>query len=276
MGKLGVLLGVMALVLGAYGAMELCAKDDQIEGLESSNGDLLGRVTALETRLADALKPTERATLLAADETMAPAGNAGTSAGLAGRAASPLDRLAALERTVLDQNKLIATMKENDAKADKARGAVRRFTNDRFYGSVDMAAKAMKLEEDQKADLKDERERAVKELKDLYALENDEGVTWDEVRKPKMSSAVTSGGGFTFAMPDMAKINKFKKGRIPGSSETFGEAEKRIRDDGFARMRNVLTPGQAKKWDKAHKDSLLRGGSGAVSTISFVGVGSDD
>ena len=137
-----------------------------------------------------------------------------------------------------------------------------------------MAAKQLELEKRQKEDMQDVLERAQQELKDLYAIENDEGVTWNEVRKPKM----VEGSGFTFAMPDMKKISAFKKGRIPGSSETFGEAESRIRKDAFGRMRNVLTPAQQKTWDKAHKDALLRGGggSGMVSSISFVGMESDD
>ena len=76
------------------------------------------------------------------------------------------------------------------------------------------------------------------------------------------------------ALIELAKrteINKFKKSRIPGSSETFGEAEKRIKDDAFHEMRRFLKPEQAKKWDKAHKDHLLGPGGGASFVSMSVG-----
>ncbi len=137
-----------------------------------------------------------------------------------------------------------------------------------------MAAKALDLKENQRTDMSDAMDRAQKELADLYEIENDDGDTLATISKPKM----VKGSGFAFAMPDVAKIRKFKKSRIPGSSETFGAAERRIRKDAFGRMRNVLTPAQAKKWDKANKDALLRGGGGGMgaASITFVGMGSDD
>ena len=140
------------------------------------------------------------------------------------------------------------------------------FSSDKMYFNLDRAAKSMDLDERQKSDLKDAIERGKRELADLYDIENDNGETWKEIRKPKMGK-VGGESGLSIAMPDFGKIQKFKKSRIPGSSETFGEAEKRIKEDAFANGRRTLTPKQAKKWDKAHKDGLLRdrGGTGGFS-----------
>jgi len=272
MSKLGVILALVALGVAGWGASQLCEKDNQIDTLHEANRALQDRLTTIEVKLDEALTPREAATMLTAD---AREGRAGVSrpAGLTGRAASPIDRLAALEEHVEDQNKRLAKLTEENAAKAKASSAMRRYSPGNFYGNLDMAAKAMALKDNQKSDMEDYLERAQKELADLHKLENDDGLTWDAISKPKM----IEGGGFSIAMPDMAKIRKFKKSRIPGSSETFGEAEKRIRKDAFGRMRNVLSPAQTKKWDKANKNAMLRGGRGGmVSAISFVGVGSDD
>ncbi|MDF1700226.1 MAG: hypothetical protein P1V36_03620 [Planctomycetota bacterium] len=273
MTKLGVILALAALALGGYGLMQLCEKDEQIEGLQASNQELKDRLTTLETHVTAALGTPADPTLRSAEAPVIPLGHAsdGTPVGLKGRPTTATDRIASLERRLAAQDETLAKLKADGA---KARGGGRQqFNPGNFYGSLDMAAKAMELKDDQKAEMKDLMDRATRELDDLYAIENDEGVTWKEIRKPKM----VEGNGFSIAMPDMAKIAKFKKGRIPGSSETFGEAEQRIRKDAFGRMRNVLTPAQTKKWDKAHKDGLLRGrGGGMVSAVSFVGLGSDD
>ena len=245
MTKLGVILALAALAVGGFGLLQLCEKDDQIEGLQAANQDLKDRLTTLETHVTAALGTPATPALRAAEGTVTPLGHAsdGTPVGLQGRPATASDRIAALERRLAAQDEALAKLKADGAKP-RSRGA-QRFNPGNFYGSLDMAAKAMELKDGQKTEMKDLMERATSELDDLYAIENDEGVTWKEIRKPKM----VEGNGFSIAMPDMAKIAKFKKSRIPGSSETFGEAEQRIRKDAFGRMRHVLTPAQAKKWD---------------------------
>jgi hypothetical protein len=267
MGKLGLIVGVLALALAGYAAMELCAKDQEITGLKSANEDLLDRVTVMEAKLADAFSTPPEATLVAVKGST---GDTTRITGLKGSVASPLARLASLEKTVASQNDLIAKLKETSAaSAPKQRGWGPR-GNSSFYGNLDSAAKALELKETQKADMKELQERGRQELKDLYAIENDDGVTWAQARKPHM----VGGEGITFAMPDMAKLAKFKKNRIPGSSETFGEAQSRIRKDAFGRMRDLLTPTQAKKWDKANKSPLLGAGRMGAASISFVSLGS--
>lgn len=273
MTKFGVILALAALALGGFGLMQLCEKDEQIGGLQAANQDLKDRLTTLETRVTAALGTPADPGLRSAESVTIPLGHTsdGTPVGLKGRPATTTDRLASLERRLAAQDEELAKLKAEGA--TPRGGSQQLFSPGNFYGSLDMAAKAMELKDNQKTEMKDLMDRAKRDLDDLYAIENDEGVTWKAISKPKM----VEGNGFSIAMPDMAKIAKFKKGRIPGSSETFGEAEKRIRKDAFGRMRNVLTPAQTKKWDKAHKDGLLRGGgSSVVGAVSFVGLNADD
>ena len=105
----------------------------------------------------------------------------------------------------------------------------------------------------------------------LQALQEQHEMTGEQ---RLVDEIVTIGEGFSIAMPDMKKIRAFKDSRIPGSSETFGEAESRIRKDAFARARRLLGPKQAETWDKAHKGGLLN--DGASTSIAFVGMSSGD
>lgn len=276
MDKLGLVIAVVGLLVGGYALMESGGKQAELEALRTANRDLTDRLYTLEAQVADGDGALEAPEPRTADAIVVGHASDGTPVGLRGRPTTARERLAALEKRVAAQDEALAKIeaeKADEANAlSKARGAMRDWSNDRFYGNLDMAAKSMGLSERQKADMQDLMDRAKQELDDLYAIQNDEGVTWAEVRKPKM----VESNGFSIAMPDMAKLQKFKQGRIPGSSETFGEAEKRIRGAAFGRMRSVLTGEQAKKWDKAHKDALLRGGSGGAAAISFVSMGSDD
>ncbi|MDA1195040.1 MAG: hypothetical protein O2894_07620 [Planctomycetota bacterium] len=269
MGKLSLVLALAALGLAGWTAAQLCAKDDQLATLERANLDLRDRLHDVE--LSHDLGADAPAGAMSAVSGQ-PAAEGATTPGLSGRPATTGDRLRALESQLEAQNKLLAEFKEERAARSTAEGARHRFSPGNFYGNADMAAKAMELNERQQADMKDVLDRAQRELDDLYAIENDEGVTWKDVRKPKLLES----SGISIALPDMGKIQKFKQGRIPGSGETFGEAETRIRKDAFGRIRNTLTPAQTEKWDKAHKDSMLGGGGGFASSVAFVEMGSSD
>lgn len=277
MDKLGAVLAIAALIIGGYAAMQLGEKNTRIEQLEEANQELRDRMVTLETGIEGATGNTQ-APLRGADGPTTSGPDGGSSpAGLNGRPATALDRLAALEKQVASQQETIAKYEAKrtagDSLLNTAASSVRNWSRGGFYGNLDMAAKSLDLKDTQKSDMKDIMDRARQELEDLYAIENDEGETWKDARKPKMLES----NGISIAMPDMQKLAAFKKGRIPGSSETFGEAEQRIRKDAFGRMRNVLTSDQAKKWDKANKDAMLGpGGGGVVSAVSFVGMGSDD
>lgn len=269
MDKLGIIVGLVALAVAGLAYAQVGEKDDRIVELTQGNSDLKDQLTTLEVKLDAALGLEDPATPMSASAASNEEAESGV--GLATRApTSPLARLAELEKTVKRQNELLAKMDAEDKSADDAAGMVRSFMPKNFFHNTDAAAKALALDERQKADMEDILERAKGELKDLYAIENDEGVTWAEVRKPKMANLGGDGGSISIAMPDFGKIQKFKKGRIPGSSETFGEAEKRIRERAFSDVRRNLPADKAKTWDKAHKEPLLRGSGGGFSVSSVV------
>jgi len=272
MNKMILALSLAALGVAVYATvqseLQSDAKDERIEQLARNVGDLQREMEDLGVRFDGMLAGDQRPAPL----TSAPSTEAGgTSVGLATRKpASPLARLAELEKTVKRQNDLLAKMDSTHDKADDAASMMRRFMPKNVYFNPKMAAKALDLDEGQASEMQDILERGKGELKDLYEIENDDGETWNEVRKPKMAD-IGGSSGFHIAMPDFAKIQKFKKRRIPGSSETFGEAEKRIKKNTFENVRRTLPPDKAKTWDGAHKDGLLRdGGMGGISVSSVV------
>lgn len=271
MNKLVLLMAAVALAVAGWTAYGSSDRDARLGALERGVEDVQGSLHGIEARLADLARGTRPppSMLTAAGGTDAVVETA--AAELATRApATPDERLAALEKTVAEQRDTIARLAEEKEAADKAANAVRRYLPDAFYPNLDAAAKSLQLSERQKADLQDVIDIAKRQLDDLYGTENDDGVTWKEVRKPKAAS-LSGEGGITIALPDFGRIEKFKKSRIPGSSETFGQAEKRIKDDAFHEMRNLLTPAQTKKWDKAHKDGLLGRATGASIVSMSVG-----
>jgi len=271
MDKLGLLLALGALGLAGWIAYGQGERDAQIRTLSEDTRDLQDTLSDLRAQL-DAAKRGGRGTpsLLSEEggaQTGAPRSPQG--AGLAVReassapAASTDERIATLEKTI--------ARLESEAKTSSHGTPGRLFSRDGMYFNLDSAARSMGLDERQKSDLQEALDRGRSELEDLYKIENDDGVTWKQVRKPKMAQL---GGetGFSIGLPNFAKIAAFKKSRIPGSSETFGEAEQRIKEGAFANARRTLTPKQAKKWDAAHKDALL-GGRGVATSIAFTSVG---
>jgi hypothetical protein len=276
MEKLAMILALAALGVGGYALLDGSDKAAQIETLGRANVQQHEEILDLQARLENALgSPQAQAHLLAASDGTAgaPAASdppAGTATLATRKAATPVERLAELEKRVARQDEHLARLDEREAKLSKQGAPVRRFSARNWYGNLDQAAKALKLDDRQKEDVKDILDRAQRDLGDLYKTPNDDGVTWNQVRKPKM----VEGGGISLMLPDMKKLAAFRKSRIPGSNETFGHAQERIRNDAFARVRNTLTPAQAKQWDQAHKEPLLRGGPGAFS-VAIASFGSD-
>jgi len=264
MSKLSLILAVVAIGLGGYAASEMCCRDQRLSEVENGVHDVRTSMADLDAKLDRLLASGGHVepAMLSAEGGGSPA--VGRDAGLATRTpATPGERLAALEETVAEQRETIADLKE---KAGKATPATRYMGRDRFYHNLDSAAKSMELSERQKADMQDAIDLGKRELADLYAIENDDGETWAALRKGRMTQIGTEGG-ITVSMPDFRKIAKFKKTRVPGTAETFGDAEKRIKKDAFGDMRRTLTPAQSKKWDNAHKDPLLGSSMGGSSVM---------
>ncbi len=270
MDKITLIAALAALAVGAFSISQKDGGEAKIADLTEANSDLKDHVTALEVKIDKLLSMDGTPSTLSAD---APAsGGEGSDAGSVGLATrkptTPLERLAELERTVKRQNEMLAKMDAEEKATGDAASSIRRFMPGNFYFNADAAARDLELSERQKTDMEDTLDRAKRELKDLYATENDDGETWAEVGKPKMTK-MGNDSGISFAMPNFQKINKFKQSRIPGSSETFGQAEKRIKDNAYANVRRTLPADKAKKWDKANKDALLRDRGSSVSVSSI-------
>lgn len=283
MSKLTLIIAVVALGLGAWTAYESCEREARMTELEDGVRDVQDAVTDLDGKLDRVLASAGAgdATLMTAEgEARVGSADTSTEAGLATRRpATPGERLAALEERVAEQRDTIAKLEKQANEAPMAPAVASRLLSPhKFYGSLNMAAKAMKLSERQKADMQDVIDVAKRELSDLYETENDDGETWNQVRRGKMMKVGAETGGFSISMPDFKKINAFKKSRVPGTAETFGEAEKRIKDRAFADMRRGLTPEQTNKWDEARKDPLLgtHGAGGVVMSTFTTEVATDE
>ncbi len=180
---------------------------------------------------------------------------------LAGRPAAPptlaeIDRrLAALESARTEAEAVMGQTVDPIAPPD--------FLSPKFYGSVDDAAKDMALSEGQKRDFERISEDAKREVADLRKIPDEEGKTWDDVQKETFKM-----DGNVFHL-DTSKVAAFREKTVPGRVESFGAADRRIRDGAKRRMRDLLTPEQREKFDKAHVDPLTGGNGGGLGDMSF-------
>ena len=266
MDKLAAVIAIAALGVAGYALTQAGAKDTQIEALQTANQELKDRMVTLEAE-AGTLGGAPAALREAGGNTVLGHASDGTPVGLKGRPASPIDRLAALEKRVAEQDEALAKMESEKSTEAAALGtagkALRGWSRDNFYGNLDMAAKSLELNDSQKTDMQDVLDRANRELEDLYAIENDEGVTWKEVRKPKM----VEGNGFSIAVPDFHKISaSSRRAASPAAARPSVRPRQRIRKDAFATYAQACSrPSRRSKWDKAHKDAMLGSGGGSAA-----------
>jgi hypothetical protein len=269
MAKLGFVLSVLALAAAGWLfhenadlRAELRQQQDAIAALPAARAVARDGVTGGYEKPMPA--PTEAAPVAS------PRGEGGASPALAarGEAARTIEeRLARLEGESVAAKKAVAALEE------KARASPHPVPFDEagflntFFPDLETAARVLQLDERQKAGMERVRDDAKRELDDLYAIRNDDGTTWTEAAKVKFEGS-GENGMIAFAT-NLAKLEKFKKTRIPGSRETFGEADKRIRGRAKEQMRSFLTPDQGKSWDKANTDSILGHGGGGDISLAF-------
>ncbi len=275
MDKLGLLLAVAALGVAGYVAMDASDRASDVADLEQGVTDLQNSMGGIEAKLDALLKnsgPRPTAMTASSGGGMTPLDESSeTSTGLATRDAPAArtadERLAALEKTIAEQKETIAKLEDENEKGGRISRVVSNALGNRFYHSVDAAAKSLKLTDAQKQSFDDIAERARRELKDLRELPNDNGDTWNSVGKITLSR--DSGEDSVISlMGNMKKIRDFKKTTIPGTNETYGDAEKRIKNRAFADMREELNGEQAENFDKAHKDAMLGSRSGMAFSFS--------
>lgn len=265
-------LALLAAAAAVYAAVEAGSLGSRLDALAQAQAQDAGRLAQLGLRVdaltedaGDAWQP------LSAPGTPAGAGAADDApVGLSTRPPAGLaERLKALAERVDAQQATIARLEE-EARAREALPAARgRVAGHDFFFSLDQAASALGLDGRQKADMQDILDRARRDLDDVFRIPNEDGELWEEISKPRTTKIGGTDGAISLAFPDVAKIQKFKKGRIPGLNETYEQAEKRIREDAFGRARGLLDPKQQEQWDRAQKDPLLANGPTGGSVISF-------
>jgi hypothetical protein len=132
----------------------------------------------------------------------------------------------------------------------------------KLYGSIDDAKKDLDLTDQQGADFERILADARRETDDLRKLSDDEGMTWEQAQKLTFTS---ENGAFKF---DLTKLESFRRKTIPGRSETFGQADQRIRDGAKRRLRDTLSTSQQERFDRAETAPLLGGGGGGFAFMT--------
>jgi hypothetical protein len=269
MAKIGFALAFVALAFAGWQAYELGTVRDELKTQQDTVSDLRARldvrpapVAPAEPALRTATPPPARPET--ADTTPHPslsgAGLSGTGSNDGASNGKPLEGTSSLLPGGIDVAKAAGEGKPGDRRLP-ALGVTG--LGGTFYPDVDTAARVLKLDDGQKAQLQSVVDETKKELADLHALKNDDGQTWNELSKVKFEGNA-EGGMIAFAA-NFKKLAEFKGTKVPGTNETFGEADARIRQSGKDRARGVLSPDQAKEWDKSNSNALFGGGMGIVA-----------
>jgi|GEM_PF-1475413 len=140
---------------------------------------------------------------------------------------------------------------------------------DRYVSSVDDAEKHLELTPAQKADLERVVADVAREREALHRLPGEEGKTWEDAAKEGLR--ILGDGMIQY---DGEKLAAFRERQIPGRSESFGAADRRITETARKRVEDGLTPDQRKRLEKTNVDGLLGGGAGGGSSISIMTTGS--
>jgi hypothetical protein len=267
MGKLALALSLLALGGAGWAVWSSCERarpSDDREGLQAVDT----RLAAIERSLAEiAARPTP-APLLSATP---PAAGAVPEFGAGARIVGPLlqgsqrARLT-MEERIADLEKRLAARGEGSTEGTAVRlggEGAQVLSPQGFWQDAAAAAKALKLDSVQTSRLEGIVESTERELDNLYAKPNEEGVLWKDVNQ----GLTLEGGDPSDFMgkigEHMKKVSKFRNGKVPGTNETYKESEQRIRKDGKDRARSLLDADQAKVWDRSHPDTLFQGGGGA-------------
>jgi hypothetical protein len=273
----GLSIGLSAVALGLAGYATLSASrasgdGEKIDRLEAQIDELrvLGtRIENLESRVGTGMappRPLEPVPLAAAPRP------AGVTAVPGAADAKPLDPKTATEMAAAF-GKRIEDLEEK-MKAQESSGHSFRmgtagapggafFGTKKFYGSMDDAQADLELSPSQRADLDRIVADAKRDMEDLHRLPDEDGKTWEQTNQEAMKGIMDGSGKL-----DFSKLMAFRGKTIPGRSETYGQAEARIKTNARKQMRDGLTPDQQTKFDQAMVDPLLGGGMGQMIAIS--------
>jgi hypothetical protein len=242
----------------------------------ASDESLAARLEALERRVAAIA---DAPPLAAPSPAGAPTLGASPAAGTGSAAVpSPAAGTGSDERTAAarleDVEKRIAAVEEARRKeaAESPFGRARTVFGGRvggFLTTTEDAQKELELTDGQKAEWDRIVADARREQEALRRIPDDEGKTWDQHQREMLTDLVSSAGGGG-AKLDLGRMSAFRNKQVPGRSETFGQADQRIRDDAKRRMRDTLSTAQADKFDKTNVDPMLGGGLGGIATTFAV------
>lgn len=275
MQQLAFALSVVALGVAGWVAFRApSGAEDRLDRVEAE----LDALRVLETRLSNAERRLADATAArpgpvdapprpaAAEGTLAasPRAEAAVGAASAGGAAAPVEtRLAELTKRLAAVEEKTKDVEPGGALA-LPRGAVARAFGPRaFLGSLDDAQKQLDLSASQRADWDRTIADAKRELEDLRSIPDDEGKTWKQ-RNEEATRGLADGSGRL----DLSKLLALRGAKVPGRTETYGEAEARIGAQAKKRMRDPLTPDQQKKFDESNVDPLI-GAGGSPFAVTF-------
>ena len=267
MQKLTLVLAIAALGLFGWQTWEAKGLRDDLAQQQTEQEELMAEVARLSKGLSAVegyQAPGDPVVFEAALGEPSATGGSGEPS-LAAKAANP----EVLAREVMKlKNEMGALRAENEELKEKV-GNPRQISWKRptFIRDMDGAEKALDLSAGQRADMERVVDWTKRELEDLWAIPNEEGKLLKDIQKTK----VTAGEGISIAMPNFQELNKFRNSKVPGRTETYAEAERRIKDRGKNDIKDILNTEQQETWDKAHTDPLF-GSSAGDGVFSMVTV----
>lgn len=280
MSRTALTVALLALGGGAYAVLEQQRSASEADAARQQVTEALARVEALERRLGalgapapapEALSDPAGGPAPATDGSSAAAADApSTGPTLTGSprpaapSASPAERLAALEQEM-------ARMRE--AEAERARRAPTFAAPRPFWRDVDSAARDLGLDASQRSDLERIVEEAKRRLDDLHGQPNDEGVTGRSLTQALRPPFPEGQDVSVVLAENAAKRARWRASKVPGTNETYAQAEQRLRKESKDRARGLLTDEQAKTWDRGLPDMLFGGPAAATSVMMVDGGG---
>lgn len=281
MSKLALLLSCLAVGLSGWVAStgpmgsrdrldRLEADLDELRVLETRLGNVERRVAATTAdRPGPVDAPPRRTT--AADGALAASGPDASGPAASGPEATAATSPTPVETRIAELAKRLADVEERAKTFDAnpnfttARGGVARALLPRgFVTSMDDAQKQLDLSPSQRAEWDRILADAKRDLDDLRSIPDDEGKTWKQ-HNEEMLRGLADGSGRI----DLGKLMAMRAKKVPGRTETYGEAEARIRTEAKQRMRDPLAPEQQKRFDESHVDALIGGGLGGGTAVTF-------
>lgn len=272
MQRFSLLLSIVSAGLAGFAlALALSRPSPAPAPAPDSTGPLLARLEALERAVLE--RNAAPSPLSSPEGATAPGNGAGSGPAmesgptLAAAAPTPVPTVPELARRLAEVEKAMKSAPQAFPGAvpvpaiEGVATAGTTYTMPTFYNNVDEAAKDLDLTPSQKADFERIVSDAKRDVDALKKIPSEDGTTWEQAQAETFKM---TDGGFSF---DTSKVQAFREKVIPGRNESFGAAERRIRNDAKRRLRDSLSADQQTKFDKAHSDGLVGGGGDGLGGL---------